>query len=174
MEHVRFINSSLGDFSYICEYSDIIYTEIGKFSNIAAYCRINPGNHPMERPSLHHFTYRCKQFGFMDNDYPEFFNWRSIQKVIIGHDTWLGHGVIVMPGVTIGNGAVIGSGAVVTKNIPPYTIAAGIPAKVVRPRFPQEIASKIIKTAWWDWPFEKIKENLEDFKDIRRFLARHC
>ncbi|MGA2141371.1 MAG: DapH/DapD/GlmU-related protein [Brevinematales bacterium] len=173
LANVRFIKSILGDYSYICENCDIIYTDIGKFSNIAISCRINPGNHPMERPSLHHFTYRRRQFGFMDADDDEFFNWRSIQKVKIGHDTWLGHGVIIMPGVSIGNGAVIGSGSVVTKNIPPYMIAAGVPAKVIRPRFPAEIAEKLSSIAWWDWPHDKIKDCMEDFRDLRRFLARH-
>jgi hypothetical protein len=173
MESVSFIRSSLGDYSYVCAHCDIIYTDIGRFSNIASFCRINPGNHPMERPTQHHFTYRSRQFGFREVDDGEFFNWRALQRVKIGHDTWLGHGVIVMPGVSVGNGAVIGSGSVVTKNVAPFMVAAGVPARAIRPRFPQEIALKLEKIAWWDWPYEKIRECFDDFKDLRCFLARH-
>jgi phosphonate metabolism protein (transferase hexapeptide repeat family) len=173
-EYTCIEESSMDDYSYICKHGSVIYAEIGKFSNIAAHCRINPGNHPIERPTLHHFTYRSEKYGFREEDDEVFFNWRHIQKVRIGHDTWIGHGVIVMPGVSIGNGAVIGSNSVVTHDVPPYCIAVGSPAQVARRRFPKEIADAVEKTAWWDWPYETIRERFDDFKDLRVFLNKYA
>ncbi len=163
----------LGDFSYICEYCNIYNTEISKFSNIASNVRINPGFHPVELPTLHHFLYRSKKYGFRIRDDEEFFNWRKLQKVYIGHDTWIGHGAVIMPGVRIGNGSVVGSNAVVTEDVPPYTIVAGVPAKFIRKRFNQDIVKAIEKTEWWNWDYLTIKERIEDFKDLRKFLWKY-
>jgi hypothetical protein len=149
-------------------------TDIGKFSNIAAMVRINPGFHPMERPTLHHFTYRRAKYGLAPEDDASFFEWRRRQRVGIGHDTWIGHGVVIMPGVRIGNGAVIGSNSVVTKDVPAYAIAAGAPAKVLRQRFTRSIASAIESTAWWDWDHDTLAERMDDFCDLRRFLSRYA
>lgn len=99
-DHVRLADSVLDDYSYLERGCDIMSTDIGKFSNIAAMVRINPGFHPMERPSLHHFTYRRARYGFAPEDDASFFEWRQRQRVRIGHDTWIGHGVVIMPGVT--------------------------------------------------------------------------
>jgi len=176
-EVMAFTNLSectVDDFSYLCEYCQANFTQIGKFANIAAMCRINPGFHPMERPTLHHFTYRMDRYGF-DKDADEaFFEWRRVQKVTIGHDTWIGHGVVIMPGVKIGNGAVVGSNSVVTKDVPSYTIAAGSPAKIIRKRFPDDISDAIESTAWWNWDYNTIKERLPDFRDLRTFLWKYA
>jgi phosphonate metabolism protein (transferase hexapeptide repeat family) len=166
--------SSMDDYSYVCSYGSVIYANIGKFANIAAHTRINPGSHPHERPSLHHFTYRAKQYGFAEQDDAAFFNWRRLQTVTIGHDTWIGHACIIMPGVTIGNGAIVGSNSVVTKDVAPYTIVAGSPAKLLRRRFPKSISDRLDASAWWDWDHEVIKARLDDFKDIRTFLEKYC
>jgi phosphonate metabolism protein (transferase hexapeptide repeat family) len=173
-EFSEMIEAEMDDYSYICSHCSVIYTRIGKFANIAAQVRINPGNHPYERPTQHHFTYRPAMYGLAQEDDEAFFNWRRIQQVNIGHDVWIGHGCIIMPGVSIGNGAIVGSHAVVTHNVPAYTIVAGSPAKVVRRRFPQSIAERIEASAWWDWDHETLRARLPDFKDIRTFLARYC
>ena len=115
----RVAESVLGDYAYIANDTDIIYSEIGKFCSIASQVRINPGNHPVERPALNHFTYRASKYG-LGPDEPEFFAWRRSHRVTVGHDVWIGHGATIMPGVTIGCGAVIGSGAVVTKDVPGF------------------------------------------------------
>lgn len=164
---------SMDDYSYIDHHSSLIYTDIGKFASIASMVRVNPGFHPVERPAMHHFTYRSKQYGFTDQDDEIFFNWRRLQRVTIGHDVWIGHGVVIMPGITIGNGAVVGSNSVVTKDIPPYGIAVGTPAKVIRFRFPRSISDAIERTGWWDWDHETIKERFNDFKDMRIFIDRY-
>ncbi len=167
---VQIVESSLGDYSYVMERCDIIYTNIGKFSNIASEVRINPGNHPMEWVSQHHFLYRCRLYGLHEEDNSAFFEWRRRQKVQIGHDCWIGHKAIIMPGVTIGNGAVVAAGSVVTKDVAPYTVVAGVPAKQISKRFPKHIWQALEEIAWWNWDHENLKARLDDFYDIRKFL----
>ena len=169
-----FENVKLDDYSYTGQFCFVQNAEIGKFANIATMVRIGPTDHPMERPTLHHFTYRREMFGFDDKDDEEFFLKRTSRKTYIGHDTWIGHGAIIMPEVTIGNGAIVGSGAVVSKDVEPYTIVVGCPAKPIKKRFSEDIIFKLEKIKWWDWPYEKIKENFKDFLlDIDSFVEKH-
>jgi phosphonate metabolism protein (transferase hexapeptide repeat family) len=171
---VQMSDSTLDDYSYICRGCELISTDIGKFANIAAMVRINPGFHPMERPSQHHFTYRLSRYGLAAEDDAAFFGWRQRQRVQIGHDTWIGHGAVIMPGVHIGHGAVVGSNSVVTRDVPAYAIVAGAPARVLRMRFPRDIAEALIATAWWDWDHDTLAARLADFSDLRRFLHRYA
>ncbi|MEI8168568.1 MAG: DapH/DapD/GlmU-related protein [Rhodoferax sp.] len=173
-EQTRMENCLLDDYSYVQPYGDLMSADIGKFANIASMVRINPGFHPMEYPTLHHFTYRPTMYGMADTDEADFFAWRRRQRVVIGHDTWIGHGAVIMPGVRIGNGAVVGSNSVVTKDVPPYAIVGGVAAKVIRQRFPKAIADALDATAWWDWDHDTLTERLPDFRDIRGFLAKYA
>lgn len=170
-----FAESSLGDYSYVVNDSNIIYTTIGKFCSIAAHTRINPGNHPMQRASQSHFTYRASAYFDDAEDDAEFFAWRRSTPVTIGHDVWIGHGAIVLPGRSIGTGAVVAGGAIVTKDVAPYTIVAGNPARPIRPRFPAETAERLLALAWWDWEHAKLREALEDFRSlsVEAFLDKH-
>ena len=167
-------NVFMDDFSY-CEPGCIIQNaEIKKFVNIAADVRIGATQHPIERASLHHFTDRRKKFGFDVKDDEEFFKKRAERKVEIGNDVWIGHGAIIMCGIKIGDGAVIGSGSVVTKDIEPYSIVAGVSAKKIRDRFPKDVVEKLEDIKWWNWSYEKIKENFNDFlMDINDFISKH-
>ena len=149
-------------------------SDIGKFANLAAMVRVNPGFHPMDRASQHHFTYRCRRYGLSAEDDAAFFEWRQRQRVHIGHDTWIGHGVVIMPGVRIGHGAVVGSNAVVTRDVPAYAVVAGAPARVLRMRFARDIADALLATAWWDWDHDTLAARLPDFSDLRRFLHRYA
>lgn len=158
-----FENVKLGDYSYSGQFCILQNAEIGKFSNIAAMVRIGPTNHPVERPTLHHFTYRRLKYGFAETDDEKFFQRRTVQRAYIGHDTWIGHNAIIMPGVKIGNGAVVGSGAVVTKDVDPYTVVVGVPAKPIKKRFAEDTIRKLEGIKWWDWSYEIIKERLDDF-----------
>lgn len=166
------VETTLRDYSYVVGDNQIIYSEIGKFSNIASHVRINPSNHPMERVTLHHITYRRKMYGLGEDD-ADFFQWRRDHKCTIGHDTWLGHNVIVMPGVTIGTGAVVGSGAVVTKDVAPYMIVAGVPAKPLRTRFSEKIAEKLLQIAWWDWDRATLEARFDDLYNVETFVEKY-
>jgi phosphonate metabolism protein (transferase hexapeptide repeat family) len=160
----RLLEVQLADYSYIVNDSDVAYTSFGKFCSIAAMTRINPGNHPMQRPSQSHFTYRASAYFPGEEDDASFFAWRRAHHVSIGHDVWVGHGAIILPGRNIGDGAVVAAGAVVTKDVAPYTIVAGNPARVIRPRFPDAIAARLRQLAWWDWSHEQLRTALPDFR----------
>ncbi len=173
-EGVVLLETVLGDYSYIMQYSQAAYCEIGKFANIASFVRLHPTNHPLERPTLHHFTYRSEMYGFGPDD-SAIFEWRRSKQVRIGHDVWIGHNASVMPGVRVGNGAVIATGAVVTKDVEPYTIVAGVPAKPIRRRFRPQIIERLEATAWWDWPHKLLGQRLADFRgDIETFLEKYA
>lgn len=167
-------NTHFGAYSYTGQFCFIQNAKIGKFSNIAACVRIGPTDHPMERASQHHFTYRGKMYGFDDKDDEEFFSHRYSRITTIGHDTWIGHGAIILPDLKVGNGAIIGSGAVVTKDVPPYAIVVGVPAKIVRYRFDEEIINKLEEIKWWDWNEEEFKNAYFDFRlPINEFVKKH-
>jgi hypothetical protein len=161
----RIEDSAFGDYSYVDRQADIIHTTVGKFVNIAAAVRLNPGQHPMERASLHHFQYRSERYG-MGPDDAAFFAARADRRVIVGHDSWIGHGAVVMGGVVLGIGAVVGAGAVVTADVPDYAVVAGVPARVLRFRFPEEVRQALRDLAWWDWSHEALREALPDFRAL--------
>jgi len=156
---------SFGDYSYVVHDSDIIYTTIGKFCSIAAHTRINPGNHPLQRVALSHFTYRSSSYD-MGPDDAEFFNWRRSFRCVMGNDVWIGHGAIILPGVKLGNGAAVGAGAVVTKDVPPFAIVVGNPGRVLRYRFSPEIIAALERISWWDWEHDKLRQGMQDFRHM--------
>jgi hypothetical protein len=157
--------SSFADYAYVANDADIIYTTVGRFCSIAAHTRINPGNHPLERVALSHFTYRSSAYGLGEDD-AAFFDWRRTSRVSLGNDVWIGHGAVVLAGVTLGNGAAIGAGAVVSHDVPPFAIAVGVPAKLLRFRFPPEIVEVLERIAWWNWPREQLAAGLTDFRSL--------
>jgi len=163
------------DYSYVVNDSSIIYAEIGKFCSIAAHTRLNPGNHPLDRAALHHFTYRSVSYQLGAEDDAAFFDWRRSHKVTLGHDVWIGHGATILPGVTVGTGAGIGAGAVVSKDVPPFAVVAGVPAKTIRYRFDERMREALLKIAWWDWSREQLSAALPDFRALRieEFVAKY-
>ncbi len=173
-ERVVLREVTVGDFSYFERHSEAIYATIGKFCSIAANSRVNALDHPIERLTQHKVSYRPNEyFRWLGVD-ASFRERRQAQAVTIGHDVWIGHGAVIMPGLHIGNGAVIGANAVVTHDVPPYTIATGVPARPLRPRFAADIAARIERLAWWDWPVEKLARAVPDMQamPIEAFLDR--
>lgn len=171
--HSVFYDVVVGDYSYFAGYNQVFYADIGKFCSVASYARINTTNHPTyDRIAQHHFTYRSKRFGFGEDD-EKFFELRKGKSVTIGNDVWIGHNAIIMPGVRIGNGAVIGAGTIVTKDVEPYSIVAGVPAKMINKRFSEDLIERIETIKWWDWDHRTIKESLPDFRNKEDFIRKY-
>ena len=168
--------TTMGDYSYIVNDGDVIYSTIGKFCSIAAQVRINPGNHPMWRASQSHFTYRASAYFNGETDESDFFDWRREHHVSIGHDVWIGHGVVILAGRKVGTGAVIAAGAVVSTDVEPSTIVGGVPAKEIGRRFPKPVADRLQELAWWNWDPETLRLRLADFRSLKieAFLAKYA
>lgn len=162
-DRVRARESSIGDYSYIMHDSEVIYASIGKYCAIAPFVRINPSTHPYWRPAVANFTYRSMDYGITEND-QEFFDSRKKDRVAIGNDVWIGQNALIMPGVTIGDGAIIGGNAVVTKDILPYEIVGGVPAKHLRMRFNERVIESLLRIKWWEWPDEVMRSRILDLR----------
>ena len=171
----RVANSHFGDYSYCDRMCDIANAEIGKFANIASSVRIGATDHPMEKASLHHFLYRSASYWEDAEDDADWFQHRKSRRAVIGHDTWIGHGALIKPEVTIGRGAVVASGAVVTKDVAPYTIVGGNTARLIRRRYPEQVADRMMALGWWDWDHAVLRERLEDFRSLKaeEFLEKY-
>lgn len=174
LARTRIEYATLGDYSYLDRDCMVHDAEIGKFCAIAAFARIGPPNHPFQRPSQHRFTYCPEYYDASAVRDAEFFARRRGDRVVIGNDVWIGHGVTVLAGVTVGNGAILAAGAVVAKDVAPYEIVGGVPARRIRTRFPDGIVERMQRIAWWDWPSEKLMENLADFQseDMEQFCRK--
>ncbi|WP_026884959.1 CatB-related O-acetyltransferase [Clostridium beijerinckii] len=134
---------------------------IGKFCSIACKAKflMTSGNHTMISLSTYTFPIFYEEWGL---DVSLITNaWDNKGDIVIGNDVWIGYDAIIMSGVKIGDGAIIGTRAIVTNDVPPYTIVGGIPAKVIKKRFRDDIILKLLKIKWWDWPYEKIKANIK-------------
>ncbi len=174
-ERTRISHSRFGDYSYMMEDGQVLFSTVGKFCSIASNVRINPPNHPMWRASQHHFTYRAADY-FEGADFDEsVFAWRREHAVTIGNDVWIGHGATIMAGNSVGDGAVVAAGAVVTKPVAAYAIVAGVPARKVKDRFAPQIAERLARLAWWNWPHDEIHRALADFRQmaIADFLEKY-
>jgi hypothetical protein len=166
---------TIGDYSYLIRQTEAWCAQIGKFANIASHVRINATNHPTWRATQHHFVYRASNYFEGEADEAEFFDWRRSNRINVGHDVWIGHGATILPGVTIGDGAVVGAGAVVSRDVEPYTIVGGVPARKIRDRFPADIADRMRALAWWDWDHDRLRGALPDFRELsaEAFLEKH-
>lgn len=152
-------STNVGDYTYTGKNFTSWYSKIGKFCSISWNVSIGGANHDYERVTTHAFLY--------SNDY-DFLNGRTgynrfKDECIIGNDVWIAANATVCRGVVVGNGAVIAAGAVVTKDVEPYTIVAGIPAKPIKKRFSNEVISILLKSEWWNLPPQIIKDNFELF-----------
>jgi phosphonate metabolism protein (transferase hexapeptide repeat family) len=174
-ERVQFWDSELGDYSYVERHAEVIYARFGKFCAIASAARINALEHPIARVSQHKITYRPNEYFLGAKLDKEFRERRRAKTVETGHDVWIGHGAIVMPGVRIGHGAVVAAGAVVSKDVAPYAIVAGIPAKFLKWRFAPKFGERIIALAWWDWEHDGLAKAVADMRtmSVEAFLEKY-
>lgn len=145
---------------------------IGKFCSIACGTKFlfNSANHNLNSLSTYPFPLFFEEWDLKKENVTE--SWNNKGNIIIGNDVWIGYEAIILSGVNIGDGAVIGTRAVVTKDVPPYTIVGGVPAKIIRKRFSEDVISKLLEIKWWDWNKEKIKNNIEKIKrgDIENLI----
>lgn len=134
---------------------------IGKFCSIACGAKFifNSANHTLSSISTYPFPIFFEEWGLNIKDVAA--AWDNKGDIIIGNDVWIGYEAVITAGVTVGDGAIIGTRAVVTKDVPPYTIVGGVPAKPIRKRFDNETLDELLKIRWWDWQEEKIARNIQ-------------
>ena len=133
---------------------------IGKFCSIACGARFlfTSANHTLSSLSTYPFPIFFEEWGLDKKEITS--AWDNKGDIIIGNDVWIGYEALILSGVTIGDGAIIGARAVVTKDVPPYTIVGGVPARPLRKRFSKETVAGLLDLKWWDWPEEKIARSL--------------
>jgi hypothetical protein len=152
------LNSYIGQYTSVGRNTKISNSIVGKFNSISWDATIGATSHPLKNVSTHAFAYVPYVGNFVSTRN------QLIKECRLGNDVWIGCHSVILPGVEIGDGAVVGAGAVVTKNVPPYAIVVGVPAKVIRYRFSDEIIKQLQYIKWWDWPRHIIKENIYLFQ----------
>ena len=173
--HVQVNNSTMGDYSYVGRDSRLIHADIGKFCSIAGEVKVGMGTHTLDTISTSSI--------FTEKNNGTKHSWVNMsvvnpfKRVRVGNDVWIGNRAMIMGGVTIGNGAVIGAGAVVTKDVPPYAIAVGVPARIIRYRFSDDQIEKLERNPWWNMTDEQLKARIALFQssdDIEEKINELC
>ncbi|MCR4920735.1 MAG: CatB-related O-acetyltransferase [Bacteroidaceae bacterium] len=161
-EMAKLAESSVGAFTYIGRRTCLVAARVGKFCSIASDCQIGMGTHTLSCLST------SPIFSEKDNGlrrkWVEQGETNPYKPVIVGNDVWIGLRVMIMGGVTIGNGAVIAAGAVVTKDVPPYAVVGGVPARVIRYRFNPDVQQAIEATRWWELPEQVLRRHIHIFQ----------
>lgn len=155
--HASLRASRLDQYSSVGRYSKLAFVDAGKYCSIAWDCTVGAIGHPLDHVSSHAFPYAPEAGGFVTE------RRQHVERTTLGADVWIGANAVIMPGVTIGHGAVVAASAVVTRDIKPYAIMGGIPARPIGERFDPHIAARLMELAWWDWPRQRICENIHLF-----------
>jgi acetyltransferase-like isoleucine patch superfamily enzyme len=160
-------HSDIGRCSYIGAFGMVFKSKIGKYCSISYGVTIGPPEHNYNKVTTHPFLYDSFYNMLPQESLLE--NTKFDEDLTIGNDVWIGCGVTILRGVTVGHGAVIGANALVNKDVPPYAIVAGNPARIIKYRFEPDIIEKLLDISWWDWSAEKIRNNHKFFTsdDIR-------
>ncbi|MDO5144140.1 MAG: CatB-related O-acetyltransferase [bacterium] len=159
--------SKIGRYTYISDHARILHAEVGAFCSIGTLCQIGGASHPMHFASTSPVFYQGHNaFGknFAQTSYSEY------QQTVIGNDVWIGASCLIKSGVRIADGAVIGMGSVVTKDVGPYEVWAGNPARLLKKRFDEDTIQRLIELAWWTWPEDKLRENGWKFENPQHLL----
>ncbi len=158
--------SYIGKYTYINKYCliDKSTESIGRFCSIAYNVRIGLGSHPTNWVSTHPFAYD-KKYGFTSNT-----GFASGKKTVVGNDVWIGANATILAGIKIGDGAIIGAHSLVTKDVEPYSIVVGVPAKVIRYRFDRDTIQKLLEIKWWNWEDDLLRKKIGSFANINNFL----
>ena len=174
-ENTGFLNSSIGYASYISNNSFIKNTVIGRYTCIANDVMTVAGNHPTSFVSIHPAFYSLAQKpSYVKKSKFEDFKYLNSEKKIsieIGNDVWIGSRATILEGVNIGDGVIVAAGAVVAKDIPPYAIVGGVPARIIRYRFDEETIQNLLKMKWWEKDQEWIQNHADDFDDVKRLFS---
>ena len=162
-----------GKYSGMNENCYVARATVGAYCAIGARTAINPFNHPVDWLSINEFQYHPNSFDWV----PEYRDFDRLERTpdmfrhaTIGNDVWTGHNVNIMAGVSVGDGAIVGAGSVVTKDVPPFAIVAGVPARVVRMRFSEAIIERLLRVKWWDLELSELSGL--PFRDVERCLDR--
>ena len=166
---VRFYRSDIKKYSYVGKNTFITNTHIGAFTSISGDCYIGGTSHPLEWVSTSSVFHKWDNIVHKNFAH---FEYEIFHDTTIGSDVWIGQGCMIKSGVTIADGAVIGMGSVVTKDIGPYEIWAGNPAKLIRKRFTDEDIKQFISLQWWNWPEKKLEQYAELFNSPDMFLQQ--
>ena len=161
----RIIKSDVGICSYLSPHCLLQNTTVGRYSSIGRETICGLGIHPTELVSTSPTFYRKSNvtgLELLECDVPSV----EYKRIVIGNDVWIGARAVILDGVIIGDGAIIGACAVVTKDVPPYAIVAGVPAKIIRYRFSENKIRKFLELRWWEWPPEEIKARLSELECI--------
>lgn len=172
------ISCNIGYASYLSSYCTIINTDVGKYCSIASNVKIISGNHPTnDYVSTHPLLYSARKYAGIQyvskssfKEYTYVLNTKN-RFCVIGNDVWIGTSSMIMSGVTIGNGAIIAAGSIITKDIEPYAIVAGVPAKIVRYRFQKNDIKFLENLCWWNKEEEWIQKHINLFSDIRKLKS---
>lgn len=157
----KIFHSTLNKYSYVGKRSCLINAEIGSFCSIAADVCVGMGIHDMSKLSTSPlFNEKTNGTGHSWTNQIAF----PYERVVVGNDVWIGERALIKGGVTIGNGAVIGAGAIVTKDVPPYAIVGGVPARIIRYRFSPELIEKIERLQWWSMSEDDLRRNIHFFQ----------
>lgn len=179
--HVLVSNSHVGLGTYIQHHSKISNTKIGKFCSIANNVEVCFGNHPTDtfvstHPAFYKNTHNSLGFSFYKSPVDAFNTVSYKEKpyvTVIGNDVWIGSHALILGGIKIGNGAVIAAGAVVTKDVPPYAIVGGVPAKILKFRFEEDEIKLLEDCEWWNFSVNELNQNNIFFKNIKDFREHY-
>jgi acetyltransferase-like isoleucine patch superfamily enzyme len=161
------VESSIKKYSYIGNHCTVVCSDIGSFCSIADNCIIGGANHPIEWVSTSP-VFHCGR-NIMRKNFSTL-KFENYKRTSIGNDVWIGSNCLIKSGVVIGDGAVIGMGSVVTKDVEPYSIVAGNPAKHIRKRFDDHVICKLLEIKWWNLDDEMLYKNAQYFNNVVKFL----